>query len=206
MIYLKLANLEDAKAEYEALQKIPAAENGLNNEYADMSETEFVEQALPKMIANSRGEDLPEGYVPFSIYFLWDDDKIVGLFHFRHHLCDSLKKHGGHIGYATIKEYRGKGYGGKGLKLLLDEVRDKIPEDEFWLDARKDNLASQKAMLSNGAYKVDEYEMDGRPVTKCQNNGQSHRKDWQTELCLYPKDRENQYPVALCLSHYGCGT
>ena len=28
MIYLKLANLEDAKAEYEALQKIPAAENG----------------------------------------------------------------------------------------------------------------------------------------------------------------------------------
>ena len=50
MIYLKLANLEDAKAEYEALQKIPAAENGLNNEYADMSETEFVEQALPKMV------------------------------------------------------------------------------------------------------------------------------------------------------------
>ena len=103
MIYLRLANLEDAKAEYEALQKIPAAENGLNNEYADMSETEFVEQALPKMIANSRGEDLPEGYVPFSVYFLWDDDKIVDLFHFRHHLCDSLKKHGGHIGYATIK-------------------------------------------------------------------------------------------------------
>ncbi len=161
MIYLKLANLEDAKAEYEALQKIPAAENGLNNEYADMSETEFAEQALPKMIANSRGEDLPEGYVPFSVYFLWDDDKIVGLFHFRHHLCDSLKKHGGHIGYATIKEYRGKGYASKGLKLLLDEVRDKIPEDEFWLDARKDNIASQKVMLSNGAYKVDEYEMDG---------------------------------------------
>lgn len=44
---------------------------------------------------------------------------------------------------------------------MLDEVRDKIPEDEFWLDARKDNLASQKVMLSNGAYKVDGYEMDG---------------------------------------------
>ncbi len=47
---------------------------------------------------------------------------------------------------------------------------------------------------------------DGKPVTKCQNNGQSHRKDWQTELCLHPKDRENQYPVVLCLSCYGCGT
>ena len=44
---------------------------------------------------------------------------------------------------------------------MLDEVRDKIPEDEFWLDVRKDNIASQKVMLSNGAYKVDEYEMGG---------------------------------------------
>lgn len=161
MLHLKIANLEDAKVEYEALRKIPANENGLHNEYADMTEDEFREKALPRIIANSRGEDLPDGYVPFSIYFLWDYDKIVSMFHFRHHLCDSLKEHGGHIGYTTIKEYRGQGYASKGLKLLLDEVHDKIPEDEFWLDARKDNLASQKVMLDNGAYKVDECVIDG---------------------------------------------
>lgn len=161
MIYLKLANLEDAKAEYEALQKIPMSENGFRNEYTNMTEDEFKEKALAKIIANSKGEDLPEGYIPFSIYFLWDDDKIVGLFHFRHYLCDSLKEHGGHIGYTTIKEYRNQGYASEGLRLLLDEVRDKIPEDEFLLDARKDNLASQKVMLDNGAYKVDDYTLDG---------------------------------------------
>jgi len=161
MIYLKLANLEDAKAEYEALQKIPERENGLHNEFAGMTEAEFRKKALPKMIANAKGEGLPEGYVPFSVYFLWDDDKIVGLFHFRHYLTDALKEHGGHIGYTIIKEYRNQGYATKGLKLLLDEVRGKIPEDEFWLDARKDNLASQKVMLNNGAYKVDECVIDG---------------------------------------------
>ena len=158
MLYLKIANPEDAKAEYEALQKI--------GQYLDLTETEFKEKALPKLIANSKGEDLPEGRVPWSTYFLWEDDRIVSIFHFRHYLNDGLKRQGGHIGYTTIKEYRGQGYASKGLKLLLDEVRDKISEDEFWLDARKDNLASQKVMLANSAYKVGECIIDGVEFVK----------------------------------------
>lgn len=161
MIYLKLANLDDTKAEFAALQKIPAKENGLRNEYGDMTEADFIKSGLPKILANMKGEGLPEGHVPCSLYFLWDDDKIVGLFHFRHHLCDGLKRHGGHIGYAIIKEYRNRGYATEGLKLLLDEIRDKVPENEIWLDARKDNLASQKVMLKNGAYVTGEYTKDG---------------------------------------------
>ncbi len=160
MIYLKLANLADAEAEYEAFQKVPPEENGLTNKYSGMSKAEFLEKGLPGIIADANIE--PTGnYVPQSYYFLWDDDKIVGWFKFRHQLCESLKRNGGHIGYVTIPEYRGKGYAAKGLKLLLDEVRDIIPEDEFWLFAHKDNLASQKVMLANGAYKVGEEEIDG---------------------------------------------
>ncbi len=161
MLYLKKANLEDADAEYEALQKIPTNENGFENKYFDMTKQEFTAKYLPKIIANSKGEDLPEGYVPFSIFFLWNDDDIVGVFHFRHHLCESLKKCGGHIGYAIISKYRGKGYATKGLSLLLDEIGNQVPEDEIWLDAHKDNIASQKVMLNNGAYKVGEVEHDG---------------------------------------------
>lgn len=173
MLQLKLANTEDIREEYEALRKIPADENGLRNEYASMTEAEFREKGLPKILANIKGEELPEGYVPCSVYFLWDDDKIVGIFHFRHHLCESLKKHGGHIGYAVIKEYRGRGYATKGLKLLLDEICDRVPEDEIWLDAREDNLASQKVMLNNGAYKTGEYDEDGVKYIKMRIKNQS---------------------------------
>lgn len=166
MLKIKLANLADAKAEFEALQKIPTEENGFKNEYNTTSEADFIKTCLPKILANAKGEELPEGYVPASVYFLWNDDEIVGVFHFRHYLCDSLRKHGGHIGYIIIKEHRNKGYATKGLELLLNEVRDKIPEDEVWLDARKDNLASQKVMLKNGAYITGEFTDDGIEYVK----------------------------------------
>lgn len=47
---------------------------------------------------------MAQWYVPQSYYFLWDDDKIVGWFKFRHQLCESLKRNGGHIGYVSILE------------------------------------------------------------------------------------------------------
>ncbi len=160
MLYLRLANLEDADAEYEALQKVPRSENGLENDYFGITKQEFLKTGLPKII-NDCSITPTETYVPQSYYFLWKDNKIVGWFKFRHQLCESLKKNGGHIGYVIIPEYRGNGYAARGLKLLLDKVRNVIPEDEFWLFAHKNNLASQKVMLANGAYKVDEETIDG---------------------------------------------
>ena len=51
-----------------------------------------------------------------------------------------------------LPEYRGKGYATKGLKLLIQEVSDRLPEDEFYLRVNKDNIASQKVVLENGGY------------------------------------------------------
>lgn len=151
-MYLKLANLEDAKAEYDALCELPADENGFKNDWSEVSFDEFQKTGIKKIIAYSEGRDLPEGYVPCPLYFLWNDDRIVGVFHFRHYLCTSLREHGGHVGYAILPEHRGKHYATEGLKLLIEGVKNKVPEDELWLDAHHDNLASQKVMLNNGAY------------------------------------------------------
>ena len=46
---------------------------------------------------------------------------------------------------------RGHGYGTAGLKLTLEIAREIIPEDEIYLRVNKDNIASQKVMLKNGA-------------------------------------------------------
>ncbi len=152
---LKLANLEDAQAEYDAIRSFPVGEHGLSGlaeEWRKSSYQDFLEVGLPRVIDNHFGKQLKPGYVPCSTYFLWDKDQIVGIFNFRHYLCESLKKFGGHIGYAILPDYRGQHYATRGLKLLIEEVSNKVPEDELWLDAYTDNIASQRVMLNNGAY------------------------------------------------------
>lgn len=103
-------------------------------------------------MAFSKGENLPEGYVPETFLFLWCDDEIVGQFRIRHYLCESLRTGGGHIGYFIKKEFRNKGYGKEGLRQTLQIARTIIPEDEIYLRVNKDNPASLKVMLDNGGY------------------------------------------------------
>ena len=159
MIYIKEANYEDIEKEYLFIRDMPIDENGMTNEWYGISREEFEDIALKQMIAFSKGEDLPEGYVPETYLFLWDDDEIVGHFRIRHHLCESLRVGAGHIGYCIKKECRGKGYGKEGLHLTLQIARTIIPEDEIYLRVNRDNTPSLKVMLHNGGYIVGEDEM-----------------------------------------------
>lgn len=151
MLYLKEINLEDAKKEYECYRQIPKDENGFTNDYAGVTEEEFCSQVIPVLIGHSRGEGLPEGYVPDTSYFLWDDEEIVGLFRLRHHLTESLRTYGGHIGYYIRRDMRGKGYATKGLALLIEKARDIVPEKELYLSCYVDNPASLAVQQKNGA-------------------------------------------------------
>lgn len=113
MIYLKKINFEDVEEEYKAIKSTPIQENGFENKYHDVTKEEFVNEIIPRLLKNSEGLDLPYGYVPDTYFFLWDDDKIVGLFKIRHYLNDFLRKGPGHIGYEILPKYRGKGYAKK---------------------------------------------------------------------------------------------
>ena len=151
MIHLKKACTEDLEKEWLFVKDMPEDENGLTNAWYNVSRQDFEEKALPEMIAFSEGKGLPEGYVPETFFFLWDDDTIVGQFRIRHYLCESLRTGAGHIGQFIAKPFRGKGYGTAGLKLTLEIARCIIPEDEIFLRVNKDNVASQKVMMKNGA-------------------------------------------------------
>ena len=152
MLYLKEANYEDIEKEYLFVRDMPIDENGMTNEWHGISREDFEHKALKQMIAFSKGEDLPEGYVPETFLFLWNDETIVGQFRIRHYLCESLRVGAGHIGYFIKKEFRGKGYGKEGLRLTLQIAGKMIPEDEIYLRVNKDNPASLKVMLHNGGY------------------------------------------------------
>lgn len=152
MLYLKEANFQDMEKEYLFVREIPADENGFENSWHGVSREEFEQTALLQMISASKGENLPEGYVPETFLFLWQDDKIVGQFRIRHCLCESLRNGAGHIGYFIKKDCRGKGYGKEGLRLTLQIAKDIIPEEEIYLQVNQDNPASLHVVLGNGGY------------------------------------------------------
>lgn len=152
MLYLKKANFDDIEKEYLFVRDIPEDENSFTNNWHGISRADFEADALPSMISWSKGEGLPEGYVPETFLFLWNDDEIVGQFRVRHYLCEALREGAGHIGYFIAKEHRGKGYGKEGLRLTLEIARTIIPEDEIYLRVDRFNAASLRVMLANGGY------------------------------------------------------
>lgn len=152
MLYLKEANFEDIEKEFEFIKDTPKDENGFTNPYFGVVREEFENNTLPRIINNSKGIDLPEGFVPETQYFLWDDEKIVGWFRVRHYLNDFLRNGAGHIGYGIGKNYRGKGYATKGLRLTVEKTCQIIKEDEIYMSVHKDNPASLQVQKKNGAY------------------------------------------------------
>ncbi len=151
MLYLREMNAADARAEYECCQDLPAA-NGFNTGCYGVSFDTFQQELLPKYTNMAKGIGLREGLVPQSYYFLWDDDRPVGLFKLRTHMNEVLRNGAGHIGYGICQSCRGQGYATRGLAMLLDLARDLIPESEAYLSVHKDNPASLKVMLKNGGY------------------------------------------------------
>ena len=151
MLYLKEANFEDIEKEYQYIRSLPEDENGFMNSDYNISRKDFEEIALPRYINHSKGIDLPDGWVPSTTFFLWNDDEIVGLFRIRHYLNDHLRNGAGHIGYGIGKQHRGKGYATEGLRLTLEKAWNIIKEDEVYISVHKDNPASLKVQIKNGA-------------------------------------------------------
>lgn len=148
---LKKINMQDAFAQWEYTTVLPADENGLTNPYHGVTYEEYIGKVLPELISYEHPVNMPDWFVPESYYYLWDSDSLVGEFRIRHHLTDALRNGAGHIGYSIRKDMRRHGYATTGLKLTIDIARGIVPEDEIFLRVNKDNIASQKVMLKNGA-------------------------------------------------------
>lgn len=158
MLDLRKMNYEDVYEQWEYVLSLPADENGLTNPYEGVSFEEYEKTVLPTLVMHEHPVDMPEWFVPETYYYLWDDEILVGEFRIRHYLTEALKTGAGHIGYSIKKQYRGRGYGTKGLAMVLDIARGIIPEDEIYIRVLKDNVPSIKAIKKNGSYVVGEDE------------------------------------------------
>ena len=150
MIKLKQSNINMGKPEYEMLQGIKNGENGFMNEVYSMSYEEF-KNWLVLQDDYHMGKNLPNGWIPYTTYFLYDNNIPVGIGRIRHETSEYLQTviGAGEIGYGISKQYRGKGYGNILFQELLKKCKD-FGYDKITLFPHKDNEATIKIMLKNG--------------------------------------------------------
>ncbi|MEI6426545.1 MAG: GNAT family N-acetyltransferase [Candidatus Absconditabacteria bacterium] len=144
-IELRQLSLTDGTEITEMLQEIGPGENGFENTGYDTPLDEYLE----KYNKQSQGIDLPEGYVPQTIYRLYIDNIPVGYGKLRHHLTEFLIKAGGHSGYCIRPSARGKGYGNIILQELIKKAQEK-GITKMLLTCNPDNTPSRKIIEKNG--------------------------------------------------------
>ena len=94
----------------------------------------------------SEGNDLPQGEVITSTFWLIDKKDVVGVVRIRHQEIECA----GHIGYDISPDCRNRGYGFQILKLALEKAK-KIGIEEVILTSNISNIASKKIIeMNNG--------------------------------------------------------
>ena len=103
----------------------------------------------------SRGENLPDGWVPCTTLFLVDGDRILGVANLRHRLTDGLMRSGGHVGYAVRPSARGMGHATYLLNAVKTIARDRGFE-RLLLTCGALNLSSGRVIEKCGGVLADE--------------------------------------------------
>src|SRR5262245_26637251 len=104
---------------------------------------------LRKIEARRRSENLPEGYVPGTEFWLEDAGRILACVRLRLRLTPELEIEGGHIGYDVRPSLRRRGYGTTLLRLALVEARA-LGIERVRITCDDDNLGSIKVIERNG--------------------------------------------------------
>lgn len=153
-MYLRQLSPSDGIDVYELFQHIGPEENAFTNPVNGMRYNEFREW-LVQQDKWSRNEDLPDGFVGQTIYYLVANGLLVAVGKIRHKLTEASRLKGGNIGYAVSNEYRGMGYGTLILGLLLKKA-DELGVKEKFLTVEKYNPSSKRVIEKNGGTLVSE--------------------------------------------------
>lgn len=98
----------------------------------------------------ARGVNLPPSHVPTTFLFAFAGPRIVGRVSIRHHLNDALEKHGGHLGYVVVPEFRRRGYATRILAMAVRMAREALGLSRVLLTVADDNAASIRVIEKNG--------------------------------------------------------
>lgn len=130
---------------------------------AGLRNAETFEEWYSSFCDNLKEETVRDGLVPATTYMAisTDDEHLIGMIDIRHRLNNYLLNFGGHIGYSIRKSERQQGYATKMLSLALRECI-KLNIKKVLITCDKDNIASAKTMINNGAILENEIPEDNR--------------------------------------------
>lgn len=130
---------------------------------AGLRNAETFEEWYSSFCDNLKEETVRDGLVPATTYMAisTDDERLIGMIDIRHRLNDYLLNFGGHIGYSIRKSERQQGYATEMLSLALRECI-KLNIKKVLITCDKDNIASAKTMINNGAILENEISEDNR--------------------------------------------
>jgi predicted acetyltransferase len=133
---------------------------------AGLKNAETFEEWYSALCDNSKEETVRKGLVPSSTFMAIsaDDGHLIGMIDIRHRLNDYLMNFGGNIGYSIRKSERQKGYATEMLGLALAECA-KMNMKKVLITCNKENIASAKTMLNNGA-KLENEIPEGNEITQ----------------------------------------
>ncbi len=111
------------------------------------------------IIGYSRGEGLPDGFIPSTDYWLIDEDEFIGRVSIRHELTEGLRRIGGHIGYQIRPSKRRRGYGTQILALALPKAHD-LGLTRMLVTCDETNIGSRKIIEANGGVFENAVDLD----------------------------------------------
>src|SRR4030042_6346212 len=104
---------------------------------------------LQTLINHDHGRQLPEGWVPHSMYWYINSDGIIlGISDIRHKLTPALEDFGGHISYIIRPKFRNQGYATNLLASSL-LIAQSLSISNVLLTTDIENIASRRVIEKN---------------------------------------------------------
>ena len=132
-----------------ALEEAKTDPGNLISKLQEPKENETFESFVEHFYDEMKGLNLPEGYVPATMFWLIDNGEFIGRIQIRHELSEAMRTRGGHIGYYVRPTKRKMGYGKKMLEMALMEAK-KMGFEKVILTCNDDNNGSIRIIEGNG--------------------------------------------------------
>lgn len=145
--------------------------SGERDGFFDAHDIEWFENNFDALLERYRNEEISEnledGRVASSQFWVVDGDVWLGRFSLRHELNDRLRQYGGHLGYYLIPSARKKGIGTWAMGEVLKEAK-KLGLDRLLVTCDEENIPSQKLIEKFGGVHEDTIPSleTGRPLMR----------------------------------------
>ena len=148
-ITLRPPTEHDAAAVTALLDELTAAGSDTDG-FWNGADTFVYAEWLAACRAAAHGRGLPEGFVPYVQYVMFDGSgQAVGFLNLRLTLNDFLREAGGHIGYCVRPAQRGKGMAKQALRQAIAQAR-RHGIERLLVTCHSSNPASRRVILANG--------------------------------------------------------